>query len=42
MKLDKLAYVHPKAELGKDVEIGPFSFVDKDVRIGDGTIIKIV
>lgn len=40
MTIDRLAYVHPKAELGKDVVIGPFSFIGKDVQIGDGTIVK--
>lgn len=40
MKIHNLAQVHPKAILGKDVEIGPFSVVDEHVHIGDGTILK--
>ncbi len=40
MKIHPTAQVHPKAELGKDVEIGAFSFIDKHVRIGDGTVVK--
>jgi UDP-N-acetylglucosamine acyltransferase len=31
------AVVHPKAELGRDVTIGPYSVVGPDVTIGDGT-----
>lgn len=33
------AIVRPGAELGRDVTIGPFAFVDNGVRIGDGCII---
>ena len=29
--------VHPSAELGRDVEIGPFSCIGPNCRIGDGT-----
>jgi UDP-N-acetylglucosamine acyltransferase len=29
--------VHPKAELGCDVEIGPFCIIGENVRIGNGT-----
>ncbi|MCB0502885.1 MAG: acyl-[acyl-carrier-protein]--UDP-N-acetylglucosamine O-acyltransferase, partial [Bacteroidetes bacterium] len=29
--------IHPKAQIGKNVTIGPFSFIDDDVVIGDGT-----
>lgn len=32
-----MAYVHPAAKLGENVEIGPFAFVDENVEIGDGT-----
>lgn len=39
MKIHPTAQIHPKAELGKEVEIGPYSFIDKHVKIGDGTII---
>lgn len=30
------AIVHPKAELGKNVTVGPFSIIEDDVMIGDG------
>ncbi len=40
MKIHKSAIVHPKAVLGKEVEIGPFSLIGEDVSIGDGTVIK--
>lgn len=40
MKIHKYACVHPRAELGSDVEVGPFSVIDEHVKIGDGTIIK--
>jgi UDP-N-acetylglucosamine acyltransferase len=33
------AIVHPKARIGKDVSIGPYSIVDCDVEIGDRTAI---
>lgn len=32
-----LASVHPNAQIGKDVEIGPFVTIEDDVIIGDGT-----
>ena len=35
--ISELAYVHPDAKLGKDVEIEPFATVMGDVEIGDGT-----
>lgn len=35
--IDKLAYVHPDAKIGKDVIIEPFAYVAADVEIGDGT-----
>ena len=34
-----MASVSPKAILGDNVEIGPYAFIDDDVKIGDGTII---
>lgn len=34
--IDKLAYVHPEAKIGKDVVIEAFAFIDKDTEIGDG------
>lgn len=37
MKIHKTAIVHPGAELGDDVEIGPYSIVDENVRLGSRT-----
>src|SRR5262249_9610646 len=31
------AVVHPRAQLGRDVTVGPYSIVGPDVAIGDGT-----
>lgn len=36
-RIHETAIVHPKAELGRDVEIGPYSIVGEGVLIGDGT-----
>ena len=33
------AFVAPSAQLGSNVIIGPFSFVDEGVQIGDGTVL---
>jgi len=33
----KTAIVHPKAELGRNVEVGPYSILGENVKIGDGT-----
>ena len=33
----ELAYIHPEAQLGKDVKIEAFAWIDKNVVIGDGT-----
>ncbi len=33
------AIVHPGAQIGKDVSIGPFSIVEDNVTIGDGTVV---
>lgn len=30
-------YIHPTAEVGLDVEIGPFSYIGPNCRVGDGT-----
>ena len=38
--ISPLAYVHPEAKLGKNVEVGPFSYIDKGVIIGDNCVIK--
>lgn len=32
-----LAFVHPEAKIGANVEIGPFVTIDKNVEIGEGT-----
>ncbi len=37
IRVSKLSEVHPKAQLGDDVEIGPFCYVGPDVTIGKGT-----
>ncbi|MDD2290087.1 MAG: acyl-ACP--UDP-N-acetylglucosamine O-acyltransferase [Bacteroidales bacterium] len=37
--IHKFSVVHPKAKLGKDVEIGPFSTIAQHVEIGPGTVI---
>ena len=36
MSIHPLALVSPAAELGRDVEIGPFCTIEADVNIGDG------
>lgn len=38
-KISPLAYVHPNAQLGQDIEIGPFAVVEDNTVIGDGSII---
>ncbi|MGB0893478.1 MAG: acyl-ACP--UDP-N-acetylglucosamine O-acyltransferase [Parashewanella sp.] len=35
--IDKLAFVHPSAKIGKNVTIGPWSYVGEGVEIGDDT-----
>jgi UDP-N-acetylglucosamine acyltransferase len=37
--IDPRAIVDPSAEIGADVEIGPFSIIGPDVIIGEGTVI---
>ena len=37
MKIHKTSIIHQTAEISKDVEIGPFCIVDKNVKIGSGT-----
>lgn len=34
--ISPLAYIHPEAKIGENVEIGPFCYIDRDVEIGDG------
>ncbi len=36
-KVHPLSFVHPKAELADDVEVGPFCYVEADVVIGPGS-----
>ena len=38
-KISPLAYIHPEAQIGKNVEIGPFVFIDRNVVIGDDNVI---
>ncbi|MBR1665959.1 MAG: acyl-ACP--UDP-N-acetylglucosamine O-acyltransferase [Bacteroidaceae bacterium] len=33
--ISPLAYIHPEAKIGDNVEIGPFCFIDRGVEIGD-------
>lgn len=35
--ISNLAYVHPEAQLGKDVTVEAFAWIDRNVVIGDGT-----
>jgi len=37
MKQHQSAYIHPDAQIGKNVHISPFCYIDKDVIIGEGT-----
>ena len=37
--ISHLASIHPSAQIGKDVEIGPFVTINQNVIIGDGCII---
>ncbi len=36
VKISHLSHVDPRAELGENVDIGPFCFVGPDVTLGDG------
>ena len=40
MKIHQTAIVEDGAVLGNDVEVGPYAHIGKDVKIGDGTIVK--
>ena len=40
MKIHQTAIVEDGAILGNDVEVGPYAHIGKDVRIGDGTVVK--
>ena len=37
--ISPLAYIHPEAKIGNNVEIGPFVYIDKNVIIGDNNVI---
>lgn len=37
--ISNLAYIHPEAQIGENVTIEPFAFIDKNVIVGDGTTI---
>lgn len=37
--ISNLAYIHPEAKLGENVIVEAFAFVDKNVEVGDGTLI---
>ena len=37
--ISPLAYIHPEAIFGENVEVGPFTFIDKNVVIGDNNVI---
>ncbi len=39
MAIHPTAVVSPKAEIGNNVEIGPYSVIESDVKIGDNTFI---
>ena len=38
--ISNLAYVHPDAQLGENVIVGPFTNIEADVKIGDNTRIE--
>jgi UDP-N-acetylglucosamine acyltransferase len=38
--IDERAVVHPDAQIGKDVKIGPFAIIEGKVVVGDGCIIE--
>jgi len=37
LNIHPTAVVHPSAQLGRDVEVGPFCLIGEHVKIGDGT-----
>ena len=37
--ISPLAYIHPEAKIGENVEIAPFVYIDKNVVIGDNNVI---
>lgn len=38
--IDPLAFVHPNATLGKNVTVGPWSYIGADVTLGDDCIVE--
>jgi UDP-N-acetylglucosamine acyltransferase len=36
----KTSKIHPDANISRNVQIGEFCFIDKDVEIGEGTVVK--
>lgn len=38
-KISPLAYIHPEAKIGDNVEIGPFCYIDRGVEIGDNNVL---
>src|SRR3989337_3390747 len=38
-RIHSTAIIHPDAEMGKDVKVGPYSIIGEHVKIGDGTAI---
>ena len=39
MSVHSSAIIHPRAELGRDITVGPFAVIEAEVQIGDGTTI---
>ena len=37
--ISPLAYIHPEAKIGDNVEIGPFCYIDRGVEIGDNNVL---
>ena len=37
--ISPLASIHPEAQIGENVEVGPFVYIDKNVVIGDNNVI---
>ncbi|HJX25496.1 MAG TPA: hypothetical protein VJ252_05025, partial [Chthoniobacterales bacterium] len=40
MKIHSTAIVDPTAQIGADIEIGPYSVVGSGVKIGDKTVVQ--
>ena len=37
--IHETAIIHPSANIGKDVSVGPYAVIDEDTEIGDGCVI---